>query len=317
VDEGMKKIACQLGQELARRHRVLILNPTRVFQGDFWARIKEFDPDVIHYIPGPSIKSFVVMRGISLVFPAARTVMSAPLPLISGLSGRFSRFFRPTVILAQSRKMEDTFARWGLVTRLLSISGVDTDRFNPAPKPVKAELRKVYGIGPEQFVVLHVGHVKSKRNVQLLGRLQEQAGVQAIVVGSTSTGVERGLRDDLAAAGCLVITKFVESVEQLYRLSDCYVFPTPGANRSASIEMPLSVLEAAACNLPIVSTRFGALAEVFDDVSGFVFAESSEQVLQAVERIRRDGVEMRTRERALAFSWQNVGRALDELYEVL
>jgi glycosyltransferase involved in cell wall biosynthesis len=81
--------------------------------------------------------------------------------------------------------------------------------------------------------------------------------------------------------------------------------------------MPLSVLEAAACNLPIVSTRFGALAEVFDDVSGFVFAESSEQVLQAVERIRRDGVEMRTRERALAFSWQNVGRALDELYEVL
>ncbi len=317
ADEGMKKIACQLERELARWHQVIALNPMHVFRRDFWTRIKAFEPDIVHYIPGPSIKSFIVVWIISRVFPAARTVMSAPLPLISGLSARFARFFGPTVMLAQSRGMEDTFRRWGLTTRYLSISGVDVDSFKPASKSAKMELRDVYGIGPEQFVVLHVGHVKSKRNVQLLKRVQEEEGIQTVIVGSTSTGVEAGLADDLRAVGCRVIVEFVEKIDEFYRLSDCYVFPTPRANKSASIEMPLSVLEAASCNLPIVSTRFGALAEVFDEVEGFVFAESTEQILRAVERIRRNDVEINTRERALSFSWENIGRELDELYEAL
>jgi glycosyltransferase involved in cell wall biosynthesis len=279
--------------------------------------IKALDPDIVHYIPGPSLKSFIVMWVISLAFPAARTVMSAPLPLISSLTARFIYLLKPTLMLAQSKRMKNMFRQWGLAVRLLPISGVDVDRFKPDSEFTRRELRKKYGIEQRQFVILHVGHVKSKRNVQLFKRVQKKDGIQTIVVGSTSTGVEGGLRDDLTAVGCLVITEFVEKIDELYRLSDCYVFPTPRTNRSACIEMPLSVLEAASCNLPIVSTKFGALPQVFDDVSGFVFAESEAQILQAVEEIKNSDIGTSTREKVLPFSWENISRELDELYEEL
>jgi glycosyltransferase involved in cell wall biosynthesis len=314
VDEGMKQIAYRLRQELARRHHVISLDPRSVFHRGFWASIREFAPDVIHYIPGPSTKSFVVMRTISLALPSAKTIMSAPLPLVSALTAGFVRFMKPDLVLAQSKKMESIFRQWGLVTEYLPVSGVDVNRFKPASGPIKEALRRKYSIEPNQFVVLHVGHVKAKRNIQLLKRLQRD-GVQTVVVGSTSTGIEVALRDDLAGTGCRVITEYVEKIDEIYRQSDCYVFPTPKTNRSACIEVPLSVLEAASCNLPIVSTRFGALPEIFDGVDGFIFAESEERIVHAVQELRSGSLTIKTRESALPFSWEHVTKKVEEVYE--
>ena len=106
-------------------------------------------------------------------------------------------------------------------------------------------------------------------------------------------------------------------VQSIVRLSDCYIFPTLNSNKTACIEIPLSVLEAASCNLPIVSTEFGALPEIFKGVSGFFFAQSEKQVIHVVRGINGDNIEIDTREKASLFSWEIIACELDKLYKEL
>ena len=126
--------------------------------------------------------------------------------------------------------------------------------FHPVAKQRKLELMNEHGIDVDRFTILHVGHINRKRNIQILKELQRDSS-QVIVVGSTSTDQDKDLADELRIAGVKVITSCVENIEEIYQLSDCYIFPV--TSNTASIEVPLSVLETMACNLPVVTTRYG------------------------------------------------------------
>lgn len=89
-----------------------------------------------------------------------------------------------------------------------------------------------------------------------------------VVVGSTSIGQERELVDEFKAAGCHVVTEYVEEIERYYQASNFYVFPTTDAENS--IQISLSVLEARACNKQVFTTRFGGLANLFEEGNGLI-----------------------------------------------
>ena len=57
-------------------------------------------------------------------------------------------------------------------------------------------------------------------------------------------------------------------------MCDLYYFPVKELGRC--IDVPLSCLEAASCNLPVVATDFGELKE-FIGCEGFFFIESFEK----------------------------------------
>jgi glycosyltransferase involved in cell wall biosynthesis len=80
--------------------------------------------------------------------------------------------------------------------------------------------------------------------------------------------------------------------------------------------MPLSVLEAMACNLPVVTTRFGGLADCFADGDGFRFVDSAARIAGSVESVR-DEVS-RTREKAAPYTWSGVvGQLLSEVEQLV
>ena len=112
----------------------------------------------------------------------------------------------------------------------------------------------------------------------------------------------------------MIWKKYVENIEEIYALADCYVFPT--TNSIGSIELPLSVLEAMSCNIPVVATRFGALPRVFQEDDGLIFADKEEDFFQGLERIR-NGTEVRNREKVLPYSWRNTALRLEKIYEEL
>ena len=100
-------------------------------------------------------------------------------------------------------------------------------------------------------------------------------------------------------------------------LSDCYIFPVPPASRRDSIEHPLSVMEAMACNLPIITTRFGALPRIFENGDGLFFAEKEEDFFDALEEIKNKTIEIKTRDMILPYSWENVIKKLYKIYSDL
>lgn len=312
LDEGMRNVSFHFAKELKKRHKILILDLRDVLSKAFWKGLKNFNPEIIHYIHGPSIKSFILLKVLSFYCREAKTVMSAMHPGFSFLSKRILPIFKPDLTLVQSYETEETLKKLKCKTEFLPC-GVDVERFTPVTKEAKDDLRVEYGIENEKFVILHVGSIKKGRSIQLLEKLQKWNN-QVVIVGAVSPGIEKNLISQLKESRCLVWTKYFENIEEIYALSDCYLFPTTPMNRLNAIEMPLSVLEAMSCNLPLISTKFGALTRVFKEGNGLIFVDKEEDFIITLENVKSDVIDVKTREMVLPYSWGNITKKLEKIY---
>jgi len=113
----------------------------------------------------------------------------------------------------------------------------------------------------------------------------------------------------------VISTKFLtrEEFRSLYQTSDIFCFPSTDW-------MPLVVLEAMACGLPVLLHAVGGQAEVITNgKEGFTFRTYDEmkkylQYLLEDENIRRE-MGKRARIRSLDFSWKLVAKKYEKLYE--
>jgi len=215
----------------------------------------------------------------------------------------------PNLVLVQSEATRATLAPLGCAPRLIR-PGIDLQRFCPLPPAERATLRQRYGIAPEAYVLLHVGHLNRGRALQTLLPLQGAAGQQVVIVGSSTTVQDATLVAELRAAGVLVIDQFVLDIAEVYQLADCYVFPAQSA--CSSIDVPLSVLEAMACDLPVVSTRLDGLTRLFAAAPGLRYVEAPDELPAAVAACR--GLESAgTRARVASFAWPRVAEQVLEV----
>lgn len=313
LEEGMRKTTFYLREELSKRHKVLALEIKKIFSRGFLGEIKEFNPQIIHYVHGPSVKSFIIVKAIAFYCGDTKTVMSATHPASFRFSKAIIPFIKPDLVLTQSDERERMFIDLGCKTKFLP-GGVDNEKFVPVSNDVKEELRDKYGIDNDKFVILHVGSIKKGRGIEIFKKIGiETEENQVIIIGNRSMGIEKYLYQSIKESGCNVWVKYFKNIEEIYALSDCYVFPTPPMNRINSIEIPLSVLEAMSCNLPIITTRFGALPRVFREGEGLFFAENEKEILDVLEKIKK-GVKVKTREMVLPYSWENIAKRLEEIY---
>jgi len=310
-DEGMKKVALHLAGEMAKRHDVLKLDLAHLFSKGFWTAARGFHPHIIHYVPGPSLASLIVAKALARYCQDAKVVISALRPSLPSLSERIVPLLRPDLVLTQSYETENRFSGLGWQTVFLP-NGVDTEKFTPVSSETKRRLREKYRLQEQKFIILHVGPVKKNRNLRTLDRIRG-ADIQVLVIGSTSERMEQDAQKGLEQAGYLVWGNYFDHIEEIYALADCYVFPV--TNRK-SIESPLSVMEAMACNLPVISTKFGALTRIFEEGDGLIFAEKDEDFSSAIKEIKK-GTEVKTRDKVLPYTWENVAQRLEESYALL
>lgn len=311
LDEGTRNVGIYLARELSHRHDVITKRPDDVFSRSFWNDMKAFNPQIVHYVAGPTIFSFMITKALSFYCKDAKTVMSAILPLVPSYLKRIVPLLKPDLILTQSRQSEEMFASLGFRTVFLP-NGVDIKRFAPADKKTKGALREKYGLDKSRFTVLHVGHIEKQRNLKILSEVQ-RAGNQVLIVGSPSSrDYSQHLCQELKEDGCIIWRTYLNNVEEIYKLSDCFVFPVK--EKRSCIEMPLSVLEAMSCNLPVISTKFGALPGVFEEGASPYFIAGEEEIMEKLEEIKQGRIEIKTRERVLSYSWAKVAAKLEEIY---
>jgi|WetSurMetagenome_2_1015567.scaffolds.fasta_scaffold00286_27 glycosyltransferase involved in cell wall biosynthesis len=311
LDEGIKNVSFQVHKKLQNSEEVLFFDVKNLFNFNIWEKMRKFKPQVIHYIPGPSLFSFLIAKIASTYSGGAAIIISAyhpgrlwPMKLIPLLN------IKPELILTASKNTEVVFRNLGCNVRFLE-PGVDVERFVPVSNSRKMLLRRKYNIDEEKFVVLHVGHLKYERNVQEIKFLQNEE-TQVIIVGSSSTKHNDYLCKNLEECGCIVFRKYLPEIQEIYALSDCYIFPTK--NRLASIDPPLSILEAMSCNLPVVSTRFGAIPALFQESNGFRFFEATQDLCDIVEDLRACP-KIDNRKLVFPYSWENICSKLETIYE--
>jgi L-malate glycosyltransferase len=229
---------------------------------------------------------------------------------------RQSRWVSPTLkrasaVIVPSPFLEGVFARWGVVAQLVP-NVVDLARFTPGERHegpphliVTRNLEDIYDVPTALAAFVRIR--------------QEFAGARLTIAGSgpCRDKLER-LASELGIAEAVRFTGRIDnrSIHDLYRSADVLLNPSLVDNT------PISLLEAMASGVPIVSTNVGGIPYLVRDGETALLvpagdpdamARATTQLLGDVElyrRLRAGGLNA-----AQAYTWERVRVRLFDVYE--
>jgi glycosyltransferase involved in cell wall biosynthesis len=242
-----------------------------------------------------------MLRSVLLRRMAGRPVIVVAIQArkIGKLHRAVSLWSAPELVLSPVREMRQALEELRVNTDFI-MPGYDPGLFKPVDTGTKKKLRARYGIPVDRYVVLHVGPVMENRNLQALLRYRDWgADIQPVV---KSGEIEPVWRAHLRQAGVIVIDEYIDDINEIYQTADLYLFPV--STRAGALEFPISVIEACACNLPVLTTRFGALPEVLDDGGGLEWYSGVADIPGKIERLRSGTVE--TISKVEDLSWERM-----------
>lgn len=284
-----------------------------LINSDFYSAIKKQSSKNILYIPSGSASIFSIIRSILLnIFTNKTVYLSAFQPRQYAWHTRlFLKAIHPELIITPSRKSTQQFNK--LKIRSVSLPlGIDDKQYIEFDTEQKRSVRHNYNIAQEKTVLLHVGHIQHSRNLDWLIEVKrEHPEFEIIIVGSTYNKNDKALFSALENEGLRIIWEYVPSMVDIYNLADFYIFPV--LRQNGAIETPLSVLEAMACNLPVITTRFGSLPDAFNEDDDFHYVESSVEIAQIISARTKQGC--KNREKISLFTWKHIAQKLVEVVE--
>ncbi|MFY9615877.1 MAG: glycosyltransferase [Candidatus Dormiibacterota bacterium] len=329
-DEAYVKFVQEVYAGLARIRRTLLLaggdmhtgggpgraqrRLRRLLSSEYRSQLREWDPAVVVYCSRSSVTPGALLRARMLrrLAPAASLVIVGLQPRnLAGVGARMAGRLWPDLVLvstkAERHRLEALGARADLVW-----GGVDLDSFRAPDPGERRALRRKWNIDDDQRVLLHLGHLMRGRNLEALLPLAAEPKTTVIVVASSVTGPDSArLATALTEGGVRLVTGPQPHVEEMYRIADCYVF-TPTSTDNA-VAMPLSVIEAFASDLPVVSMRFGALQERFGDSPGLRLVDDPGDLSSAVAGVLAEHAS--TVALAADYSWDAVASRILGLAE--
>jgi len=104
----------------------------------------------------------------------------------------------------------------------------------------------------------------------------------------------------------------LENIEKYYQAADCYVFPT--IDPKFCVQIPISIVEAMACGLPVVATRFEGLPLFFPEgYPGLTYVDDLRMLHTKVHDILSFSARPEP-ERLELFNWKNIAMGLRQFY---
>jgi glycosyltransferase involved in cell wall biosynthesis len=187
------------------------------------------------------------------------------------LSLRNALLRRADQFVCLSEEMRHEFITAGVPPQKIAIipNGVDTRRFRPADLEERLRLRRILSL-PDGPVVIYTGRlVRYKGLPELLEAWKviaaEYPEAYLVLVGEEGNDLQacgEELRQKVSSFGLTESVRFtgaVANVEDWLRAADIFAFPTHNE------AFGLSLVEAMACGLAVVSTRVGGLADIICD----------------------------------------------------
>jgi glycosyltransferase involved in cell wall biosynthesis len=161
--------------------------------------------------------------------------------------------------------------------------GIDRSVFYRRTKPEKERAARTLGLVEPQNCVLHVGHLNERRGLAVLGQIAMRCSARVFLVAGSASPADEELARRLADAGVTVIREDFSNMREVYCAADVYVFPT--SDSTGAIGFPLSVLEALAVGVPVVSTPFNDLPRAFPEGTGVVYAQTADEFCDRVTEL--------------------------------
>jgi glycosyltransferase involved in cell wall biosynthesis len=204
-----------------------------------------------------------------------------------------------TRLVAVSPEVRDDLVALGIAPReKFSVIrlGIDLDRRITGEGDEGVAFRRLFGVGPDEFVVGWIGRmtaIKRVGDILLAFRRLRELGVPArlCLVGDGPDREEIEQRaHDLGIARHTLFVGYQRDVAPYYSFFDAFVLP------SANEGTPVVAIEALAAGCPVVATNVGGTPDVVEDGTDGILVRVGDidAIAGALERIARDS-ELRRR----------------------
>ncbi len=198
-------------------------------------------------------------------------------------------------VIAATDEIARSVRRWfGLRPERVDVvySGVDTELFKPDPEKRRA-MRKALRVEETDKLVLFFSTVTRQKGLHLLLRaiprlIDTRRNVTLAVAGAGEYLAEaRALADALGLSRRVIFLGEVPHERAPEYLVACDLFALPTLRREA---LPLALLEAMACERPVIVSRIGGVpAAVKDGVNGLLLSPGDQNALvDSLERLIAD-----------------------------
>lgn len=174
-------------------------------------------------------------------------------------------------------------------------NSVDIDVFHPVSEDEKRGLRSKLRLPDKEKFVTYTGRLVSYKGLpsllkawQILVKLHANAGLLLVGAGSMDIyNCEEELKAYVQSQGLQESVFFygeVQNIHEYLQASDIFVFPT---EREA---FGISLIEAMACGLPVISTPVGGLKDILEHRQNGLVVEPGDEdkIYKAIEALLKD-----------------------------
>lgn len=193
--------------------------------------------------------------------------------------------------------------------------GVNTRKFK-VEKGIAEEKRKELGVGENDTVMFSVGELSDRKNHEVVIRALAQINDRKIKYFIAGLGSKKEYLTELIQQFELEENVFLlgyrSDIAELMNAADMYAFP------SFQEGLPVALMEAMACGLPVVCSKIRGNTDLIDENGGFFFDPGNEVACRtAIESIlNADAVKMGSynREKIQSFDVEHVLAATKYIY---
>ncbi len=271
INEGMRNVATHVAKAFEKDHEVRYSGLRDI--GSIIKNGKTCDT------------TFVFARANKLVYWLGRAVgmfsKNLWIVCVQKPDAEFSRLtekhpLKANYLTLVEKDLEDVAVRSGYQKRTFAV-GIKSDKFSPVDSHRANELKKKYAIASDKPLVIHVGHCSAGRGLEDFAAITD---AERMVVASgmfENPETVKALED----AGVKIHKGYLENVEEVYQMADVYLFPTHSTEFVISI--PLSVMEALSCGVPVVGYKdFENLAAVSAEKDAVMLVNDKTELNDAV-----------------------------------
>jgi len=238
----------------------------------------------------------------------------------------FPNINKASGIHCTNKQEKESMRHLNLKTRGIVIpNGIDISVFNALPS--KGTFREKYNLGKKKLI-LHFGRIHFVKGLDILIKafatlVKKSDNLHLILAGPDNDGYGERLRSLILQEGVennVTLTGMLKGMEKLAALNDADIFVLPSYSESFGV----AIIEAMACNLPVViSNRVNIWREIQDAGAGLVTSCDADEVAKALKSLLDDvsiRFRMGVRGRAAAreqYAWPRIVEQLTQVYSEL